>query len=242
LERRYSAGHMRIVTWNCQGGFRRKLDRLASLAPDVAVVCEAPFASPYVQSLVDEPVSWHAAGAHPETSLTVAGFRGGLASCVLASVELCNWGVAVATAGGPGVLGVWSVPAPGRRYGDEVLAVIQAHAERIAGGNVAVAGDFNIDAHGVGNGGGGVALFAAIVQSLSDLGLISAYHAWTDEAPGLESAMTHFHLRRADRGFHIDYCFIPASWRSAIRKVSIGAPDEWLPYSDHMPLLVDLAL
>lgn len=229
------------MTWNCRGGFRRKLDRLASLAPDVAVVCEAPVANPYVSALLAGSVSWHSAGANAEKGLAVAGFRGQFASVAPEPLGLCSWGVGVAGADGPGVLGVWSVPAPGRRYGDEVLAVIDAHAEWIAGGNVAVAGDFNIDAHGVGNGGRGAKLFADIVRRLAALGLVSAYHAWTGEDFGSESRMTHYHLRKPDRGFHIDFCFVPTAWSGVIRGVSIGAPEDWLPYSDHMPLLVDLA-
>ena len=31
---------MRLVSWNCRSGFHRKLDSLATLAPDVAIVSE----------------------------------------------------------------------------------------------------------------------------------------------------------------------------------------------------------
>lgn len=37
-------GHMRLVTWNCNGALNRKFDALMALGPDVAVVqeCAAP--------------------------------------------------------------------------------------------------------------------------------------------------------------------------------------------------------
>jgi len=85
-------------------------------------------------------------------------------------------------------------------------------------------------------------LCPTLTERLSALGPVSAYHSWTGEAFGDESRMTYFHLRRADRGFHIDYCFIPNRWRTRIRSISVGEPHVWLGYSDHMPLIVDLDL
>ncbi len=77
---------------------------------------------------------------------------------------------------GVGVLGVWSVCQPKRRYGDEVLGIVDANSEWIARGDVVVAGDFKIDAHGVGNGSGRARLFGDLVARFADLGLVSAYH------------------------------------------------------------------
>ena len=140
---------------------------------------------------------------------------------------------------GLGVLGIWSVPSLGHHYGDEVIGIIDAHADWIGGGDVVVAGDFNIDAHGVGNGAGGADLFATLISRLSSLGLVSAYHVWNGEKFGAESRMTHFHQRKPDRGFHIDFCFMPARWSERLRDVTVGDPEEWLAYSDHMPIVVD---
>ena len=203
------------------------------------MLCEAPLANPFEPSLLDPKVSWQAAGPWPHKSLAVAAFGGELAAEGPPEVD-GRFGVAVAHDEGLGVLGVWSVPAAGSRYGDEVLNVIDSCADWIGGGDVIVAGDFNIDAKGVANGTRGAELFASLVARLSELGLVSAYHAWTGEAFGAESRMTHFHLRKADHGFHIDYCFIPSGWNSRVREVAVGDPAEWLPFSDHMPIVVDI--
>ena len=232
---------MRIVSWNCQQALGRKRDALATLAPDVAVLCEAPLSNPLEASLLDGAASWHAAGPYPSKCVAIAGFRGPLTPCRLAA-DPHRWGVAVTCENGVGVLGVWSVCQPSRRYGDEVLGIVDANSEWIAHGDVVVAGDFNIDAHGVGNGSGGVRLFSDLVARFADLGLISAYHCSSGEPFGEESSMTHFHRRNAARGFHIDYCFIPRAWQGAIREVAVGRPDEWLGLSDHMPILVDIAI
>jgi hypothetical protein len=38
---------VRFVNWNCQQGFGKKQALLATLAPDIAVLCEAPLANPF---------------------------------------------------------------------------------------------------------------------------------------------------------------------------------------------------
>ena len=199
-------------------GIREEEGSTRGPAPDVAVLCEAPLANPFEASLLDEPVSWRATGSLHHKGLAVAGRQGELRS--RGAIEAPGrWGVAVTDQNGLGVLGAWSVPVPGRRYGDEVLGIIDAHADWLASGDVVVAGDFNIDANGVGNGTRGAELFATLVERLSALGLVSAYHSWTREAFGAESRRTHFHLRKANRGFHIDCCFVPEAWSGRIRDV-----------------------
>lgn len=232
---------VRFVAWNCQQGLARKTTALARLDPDIAVLSEAPLVSPFQPSLLDEPVSWHSAGPYPAKSVAIAGFGVELAPRSLAE-DSHRWGVGATSPGGVGILGIWSVCQAGRRYGDEVLGLVDANAKWIASGRVLVAGDFNIDAHGVGNGGGGAHLFDTLVRRLEGLGLVSAYHCARGESFGAESAMTHFHRRKLDDSFHIDYCFVPAAWRDDIRAVSIGSPGDWLAHSDHMPLVVDLEI
>jgi hypothetical protein len=53
---------MRIVTWNCQGGFRHKADKIAALQPDIAIIqeCEAPDRLPaHDAGWSQRPLCWH---------------------------------------------------------------------------------------------------------------------------------------------------------------------------------------
>ena len=95
---------MRIVSWNCQEGFAKKIDALATLAPDVAVLCEAPLANPFNGSLLHGPVSWHSKGPLPSKSVAVAGFQGELQS--RGAIEAPGrWGVTVTDQNGLGEIG-----------------------------------------------------------------------------------------------------------------------------------------
>ena len=40
----------------------------------------------------------------------------------------------------------------------------------------------------------------------------------------------------------MDHAFVPIAWLPLIRRFELGDPDRWLPYSDHVPLIVELEM
>jgi endonuclease/exonuclease/phosphatase family metal-dependent hydrolase len=100
-----------------------------------------------------------------------------------------------------------------------------------------VAGDFNTCASIRGRVVPG---FARLVELLADLGVESAYHAFTGESHGAESRATYFHLRDERQPYHIDFVFVPRAWRRRIRSVEVGAFSQWRDASDHCPVSVDV--
>ena len=46
--------------------------------------------------------------------------------------------------------------------------------------------------------------------------------------------------RHEDKSYHIDYCFISEDQVNKLKSVEVGEFDEWIKYSDHVPLMVDL--
>lgn len=79
-----------------------------------------------------------------------------------------------------------------------------------------------------------------VVARYEEVGLVSAYHSFFNEAPGEETHPTHWWTRNADRPFHIDYCFVPNNWD--ITQVWVGHHTDWLRKgdgSDHAPMVVD---
>lgn len=82
---------------------------------------------------------------------------------------------------------------------------------------------------------------SSLVARLSSLGLVSAYHHARGETHGRESEATYYFHWKQERPYHIDYCFLPTAWANRITRVEIGAFEQWRPYSDHRPLLVEVA-
>jgi exodeoxyribonuclease III len=83
---------------------------------------------------------------------------------------------------------------------------------------------------------------SATVALLADCTLASAYHHYYGCAPGSEQHATWYNHKRAERGFHLDYCFIPQRWLPQVHKVEVGSFEQWRTYNDHCPLIVDLCL
>jgi len=230
---------MRLVCWNIQSATEKRWDPLLRLEPDIAVLPEsARTHGRLAGSLLAPETSWQWVGASPGRGLAVAGF--GIRSVPVPIEPTGRWAVAakLAVAGTSPllVLGIWSVPRQGR-YAREVLRAIETHAEQLQGRTAAVMGDFNISGEGVEARG-----FHQVLDALSELGMVSAYHAFFDEKPGAESVPTYFHLRKRDRPFHIDYCFLSPDLAARVSDVRVGEYDEWVGagHSDHVPLTVDL--
>lgn len=51
--------------------------------------------------------------------------------------------------------------------------------------------------------------FARVLELISRLGLVSAWHEFHDERFGEEKSPTCFHRWKQDQAFHIDYIFVP---------------------------------
>jgi exonuclease III len=105
-------------------------------------------------------------------------------------------------------------------------------------GSVVIAGDFNSNCQWDHITAGG---HTALVSELDSRGLMSSYHVHYDEIQGQETRPTFYMNRKVHLPFHIDYVFIPKEWRDLLRGLSVGEHAKWSAYSDHCPIIVDLA-
>ena len=69
--------------------------------------------------------------------------------------------------------------------------------------------------------------------------IVSLYHAQTGEEQGKEKQPTFYMHRKSEKPYHIDYAFISRSMMKG-SMIKIGSPSEWLEFSEHMPLVVEL--
>ncbi len=228
---------MRLVVWNCAGGFARKLAPLLRLRPDVAIIPEC------ARSIVDDPrlhadqVAWR--GPEPGKGLAIIAFG----SWTVEPVEMHladRWFLpALVRSAGMDLrlCAVWVKPAP--EYLAPTLRTLAACAGFLSEGAAIVAGDFN---HNVSlDKPGRRRRFRDVIEHLNRLGLVSAWHRHREEAHGSETSPT-FHFRRApDRVYHIDYAFMPGQPEWLPRSVALGTYRDWVAsgLSDHLPLVVE---
>jgi len=79
------------------------------------------------------------------------------------------------------------------------------------------------------------------VDALARAGLRSAYHVWFGEDFGKETQGTFYFYGHITKPYHIDYAFLQKDSFNALSVVELGRPEDWLQYSDHVPLVLELS-
>ena len=230
---------MKIITWNCCGGFHDKAKRIAKERPDVLAVQE-------VERMDDisffpeeaQPFYWHCERLRPQAKKAIGMFS--YTDIKLTFLDMMP-GVRryEAQKGGEifNIMAVWTSKAtpPRKDYRQlhDALAQIDV-AKWVRQRPTLVLGDFNQSAKYRSDGW-------KMLKELTDgLGLVSAYHQFFDEKFGKETRPTHFHQGNEGKPFHLDYCFLPKEWIPMIERVKVGSYSKWGQVSDHVPLTVDL--
>jgi len=138
------------------------------------------------------------------------------------------------------LLAVWTRQAnsPTFQYIGQAWKYLQEHKSKLPLTQTIIGGDFNSNAcwdkwdrwwnH------------SDVVRELEEIGIQSLYHCSTKEQQGKETKPTFFMYRKEHKPYHIDYIFQSADIVSA-SKVRIGEPNEWLEFSDHMPVIFDMS-
>jgi exodeoxyribonuclease-3 len=208
---------------------------LEYLAADIAVIQEC--ARPAVES---DRALWF--GDSPRQGIAVLASPGFRLTALAPLPDVPKFMVPVRVSGQLDftLFAVWAKRNPTFPYVEGVVRAVQLYRELISGSATVLLGDFNSNRiwdreHPAD------ASHSALVAQLGSMGLVSAYHAFHDEPHGAESLPTHYFRWSEKRPFHIDYCFLPDAWKNRITQVEVGSFDEWQPFSDHRPVIVDIA-
>ena len=123
------------------------------------------------------------------------------------------------------------------RYITQVWKAISHYDKLLTGKPTILIGDFNSNTiwddkkHRLGS-------HSSVVKQLEDKGIFSTYHVQHKQAQGTEVHPTFYMYRHKDRPYHIDYCFASTDMLDKLQAVDIGEYDNWIKYSDHVPLII----
>ncbi len=230
---------MRLVTWNCNGALRRKLEQAESLDADVLVIqeCEDPARSSTDYRAWARDYVWHGYGKNK--GIGIFPRRG-------QSIQRMDWPtegyelfLPVRIEDRFDIVGVWTqnaVPSS-TAYIGQFWHYMQANRNRLRKQTI-IAGDFN--SNSIWDRPRRTWNHSDCVRELDDAGFHSLYHLATGENQGSEALPT-FYLHRSDlKPFHIDYVFAHEALLEGVTpQVQLGHRVDWLQISDHMPIVVD---
>jgi len=233
---------LKLLTWNCQGAFRKKFPRVAEMAPDLAVIqeCEQLDRIPWKKGTPPSAALWF--GDNPTRGLGIfswtnlcfealPGYDQSIRYCIPLRVTSPYQFQALA---------VWAMPDRLRThsYSGQIYLALAAYRSFIQSADTVVLGDFNSSQRTT--PGSRLGNHASLTLNLKDLWLVSAYHQFYLERQGQEKRWTYFQGRKPSHPAHLDYAFIPSRWLRRLARVAVGEPQSWLECSDHCPVMVEI--
>jgi len=244
---------VRVITWNCGGGLRKKLDIIESFKADILVIQEAEdpalstiayrdWASNYLWVGTNKNKGIGVFSKYPLRSLnwnaeySIAGIAHSKAKWKTSDLETflpfeCN---------GQVYLAVWTKSGgtdSAFSYIGQFWKFLQLHKADIKRNDCIILGDFNSnvrwDKHDA------WWRHTEVVEELEQLKFGSLYHHQFNEAQGVESEPTFFHQYNLNKAYHIDYVFMP-NHLLGTSELRIDDTEKTIQYSDHRPLIIDL--
>jgi exodeoxyribonuclease III len=238
---------MKLITWNCQGAFRKKADAILIHQPDILVVqeCEHPDKLKFsATTLPPTDMLWFGENKHKGLAVFSYGnyrFRL-LEEHHNTNIKLI---LPIAVTGGAVDFTLFAIWAhnpsdPDGRYVEQTWKAIHHYDHLLSNGPAILTGDFNSNTiwdrpRRVGN-------HTSVVAKLAEKGIHSLYHKHFDQVQGTEQHPTFYLYRNQEKPYHMDYCFASEAFSNNVQRVEVGSYKNWIEHSDHMPVIIHFGI
>lgn len=237
---------MKIIAWNCNMAYRRKVEVIQSYQPDIVVVpeCEHPdklkFSS---QTRLPKDIFWY--GDNKNKGLGV--FSYGDYKLQLLDIHQPGFKTILPLAITKGHLeltlfAIWANNPQDKKfqYVGQIWKAVNYYKGLLENKNVILAGDFN--SNSIWDKPRREFNHSNVVKYLEEKGIYSTYHKYHNQKQGNEVHPTWFMYRHSDKPYHLDYCFASANLLEKLQSVEIGNYEQWKQFSDHTPVIVNFDL
>ncbi len=221
---------LKIVAWNCRRALSKKLDILTRMNADVYIISEADDPARYAEKLTNYNFFYRVIPKGKNGLLIFCKKKFALRALQWENYYL-NYFVPFRI-NDTKILGVWTKD----NYIEDMVPFVASHLSDLT--DFIIAGDFNSNYQW--NAKHGVRSHATLNELMNRIDHVSLYHFLRHEKFGQEREPT-FVMKRKNRNhfYHIDYCYVPQNL-VANATIKIGETTDWLQYSDHLPLIIEL--
>ena len=237
---------MRLITWNCQGAFRKKADFILPLQPDILVVqeCEHPDKLVFSSTTL-QPNDFLWFGDNKNKGLGIfsySDFKFQLLDRHNADIKII---LPISVSGGQFNFTLFAIWAnnhndPDGQYIEQVWKAVKHYDQLLNNELIILTGDFN--SNKIWDKQHRTANHSTVVDKLADKNIYSVYHKYSTQGQGKESHPTFFLQRNKDKHYHIDYCFVSEDLYDIVQNIEIGTYENWITHSDHAPLVINFDL
>ncbi|KIA90358.1 endonuclease/exonuclease/phosphatase family protein [Kaistella jeonii] len=234
---------MKIVTWNCNGAFRKKFENISDLNADLYIIqeCENPSESKDVKyQKWAENYIWIgenknkglAVFAKPEIKLEKLDWTNQFNDHSVKHFLPCKIN------GDFNLLAVWTHKnnSPNFGYIGQLWKYLQINKNKLK--ESLIIGDFNSNT--IWDEWDRWWNHSDVVNELKELGIDSFYHRFKKEIQGKEKKPTLYFQRNITKPYHIDYIFGAQKFCDRLKSIEIGQYDQWIKLSDHMPMVCEI--
>jgi exodeoxyribonuclease III len=237
---------MKVITWNCNMAFRKKARLILTLKPDILIIpeCEHPDRLKFSSDIIiPNDILWF--GINQNKGLGVFSYNNLRLKIIDTYKPEIRTIVPIGVTGGPidfTLYAIWANNPTDKdgKYIQQVWKAINYYDNQLLNTKTMLIGDFNSNSiwdrkHRESN-------HSNVVMRLEEKGIYSSYHLFYEQIQGKEEHPTLYMFRHLDKPYHIDYCFVSMDLAKKIKSVEIGEFENWIQYSDHVPVSVTFDL
>ena len=230
---------MKIITWNCNGAFRKKLKIIESFNADVVIIqeCENP----------DETLDKDYKEFAKNSIWTGKNKNKGLGIFAKENIKIKNnnwpddelkYFISCSINENFNLLGAWchSANSPNFRYIGQFWKYLQINKNKMQ--NIVIAGDFNSNT--IWDEWDRWWNHSDVVRELAEIGIKSVYHELNQLEHGKEILPTLYHRKNKDTSYHIDYVFVSDEIMKKVISFQIENFENWIDVSDHVPIIIEI--
>lgn len=223
---------MRVVSWNCNGAFRKKYKHIQKLDADIYVIQECEDSCIVNDTEFKEFANNYIWRGNKNKGLGI-----------FAKNNICvekndwnsfglEWFLSCIINGKINLIALWGCG----NYIEDICVYFNIYEDKIKDlDDVLICGDFNSNV--CWDNKSKNRTHESLVKRLEDYGLESCYHVTRKEKQGNENMPTFYMYRKEEKSYHIDYSFY---YKDKIDSFDVGKYDEWTSLSDHMPIVLDI--